>query len=199
MSSRNAHKILALLLLLPFIGWIGTGLVFLFKPGYEQAYEYLHVKTYRVDREQLLQLPPGWDEVRHLRTVLGDHLLLRQGSAWSHLRAESLEEWPRPSPADITRLLNDAAGQKPDRYGEVAGSQDGVFTTTTGVELTLDWQTLAITQRGRDTRLLGTLYRVHYLEWFGQPAADRVLGVVALAALALLVVLGLRLLASRDE
>lgn len=199
MSSRSAHKVLALLLLLPFLGWISTGLVFLFKPGYEQAYEYLHVKTYRVDTEQVLQVPPGWDEVRHLRTVLGDHLLLRQGNTWSHLRAESLDRWPRPSPADITRLLNDAAGQKSDRYGEVSGNRDGVFTTTTGVELTLDWQTLAITQRGRDTRLIGTLYRVHYLEWFGQPVADRVLGVVALTALALLVVLGVKLLARESE
>jgi len=191
---RKIHKVLGMVLLLPFIGWITTGVVFLIKPGYEQADATLNLQTYPLEQQYQLLPQQGWQEVRLLRTILGDHLLVRAGNQWRHLDPKSLQPYPRPKTDNLVVLLDDAIASQPERYGRVTDASSGIFTTDTGVELQIDWKTLGLTQRGRDTRLIGTLYKIHYLEWFGNKTADRVLGISALAALASLVWLGLLLL-----
>ena len=55
MNIRTLHKIIGLLLFVPLVIWAMTGAVFLIKPGYEQAYEKLVVKTYPLNRAVKLE------------------------------------------------------------------------------------------------------------------------------------------------
>lgn len=196
--SRRAHRILGLVLLLPILGWSATGFVFFLKPGYAAAYGPLQVATYPLDDRPRPALPAGALEARWLRTILGEHLLVRMPSVALHLDPEGKPS-PLPDEAALRRLLGDAIRESRERYGEIASierSEAGGTAsarTTTGVALDLDWSTLAIRQSGRDTRRIDALYRIHYLQWTGIGALDRVLGVVGLASLVTLAALGLRL------
>ena len=141
---------------------------------------------------------PGWLEARTLRTVLGNHLLVRTSDGWSHLDPATLRPRPLPGDADLRALLGDAIAADTARYGRIASLERGdggtaSATTTTGVAIDLDWRTLSLSQSGRDTRRIDALYRVHYLQWTGIAAVDRALGVIGLVSLLALAVFGLRL------
>ena len=73
--SRRLHRLLGMALLLPMLGWAATGVVFFTKPGYEAAYEQLQPRLYPVESGAAVPADGEWQEVRVLRTVLGDHLL----------------------------------------------------------------------------------------------------------------------------
>lgn len=190
MTSRNIHKYLGLILLLPFIGWIVTGVVFLFKPGYADAYGKLTVKTYPI--ESAIQVPglSGFEEIRFLKTVLGTHLLVRVGNDWKHRSIEGFNVIEEPGREALVSLVNDAIAVNPDRYGVVVNVDGDTFYTSTDVAVTLDWNTLSLRQIGPDTRLIKTLYRIHYLEWFENPLANRLLGIGGLLALLILLIYG---------
>lgn len=125
--------------------------------------------------------------------MLGDHLLLRTAGGWRHLRADG-SPWPEPGESELRPLLAAALAGDPKRYGELVGrGADGVWRTSTGARITLDWSTLALTQRARDTDAIDLAYRIHYLQWTGVARIDRALGLAGLAGVALLALLGLRL------
>jgi hypothetical protein len=190
MKIQKLHKYVGLALLLPFLGWILTGVVFLIKPGYAAAYERLHPKFYPLEEVIEFQPSPDWQAIQIKKTVLGKHLLVMQDGSWLQLDWHSLEPLPRPSDTEIMRLLQDAVAQNAERYGVVESVAENVFETSTGVELTLDWHSLTIQQRGRDTRFIGALYKIHYLQWSGLKTVDLVLGVLGLFALLIVVVCG---------
>jgi hypothetical protein len=60
MKARTLHRVIGLILLLPFFGWALTGLVFFVKPGYEGAYELLSPKTYPLDSALTINPDPSW-------------------------------------------------------------------------------------------------------------------------------------------
>lgn len=197
MTARRMHRIVGLVMLLPLVGWAATGAVFFIKPGYGDAYAALPLRTYSIGDAPSPAVDPDWLEVRRFRTVLGPHLLVRTTDGWRHLDAEGGKVEPVPGEDALTRLLNDAFTANPGRYGQVA-SVDGLrVTTDTGVEVTLDWERMTLSQRGPDTDRIDALYRVHYLQWTGVPALDRVLGMTGLVLLVALSVLGLRLFLGR--
>jgi len=66
--------------------------------------------------------------------------------------------------------------------------------TSTGATVTFDWNRLSVSQRSRDTDRIGWFYKVHYLQWTGIAAVDRVLGLTGLTLIVVLSVLGARLL-----
>ena len=70
MITRKQHRLLGGILLLPFIAWSLTGIFFLVRPAYEQAYSVLSPKTYAADEIQI-SAAPQWQEMRLLKTVLG--------------------------------------------------------------------------------------------------------------------------------
>jgi hypothetical protein len=198
MNVRRLHRLLGLVLLLPLVGWAVTGLVFFIKPGYKDAYAPLHIRELPLDRAALPPAQEGWLEARALRTVLGPHLLVRTGSGWSHLDPDTLRARALPDEAGIRALLRDALASDPGRYGEITSvvrhdDSTAAATTTTGVAIDLDWTTLGLSQSGPDTRRIDALYRIHYLQWTGIGAVDRVLGVAGLGSLVALALLGLRL------
>lgn len=187
------HRWTGILLLLPFLAWSLSGMVFLLQPGYEQAYEQLPLRLYGLAGPLMIDTQPEWREVRYIRSTLGEHLLVRTPDGWQHLRADTGETWPLPGAEEIERLLEDAFSYNPQRYGNVVEVDDGRAMTDTGVELALNWSTLGISQRGRDSRLIDRIYSIHYLQWTGIALLDRVLGLAGLALLIYLTWSGARM------
>jgi len=199
--TRRWHRRLGIVLLLPFLGWAVTGLIFFIKPGYSGAYAEL--------RPQFLPLGDGsgggavaphadWLEMRRVRTVLGEHLLVRTAEGRLHLHAETGEPFAVPEDAALQSLVADAIAANAPRYGAIARTAKAegataAFETTTGVHVEVDWPTLTLRQRGTDTERIDALYRVHYLQWTGVKAIDRVVGFAGLVGLVALTLLGLRL------
>lgn len=198
MRARTLHRVIGIILLLPFFGWALTGLVFFIKPGYEGAYEVLSPKTYPLDAAVTIAPDPAWLEFRYLRTALGDHLLARTEKGWSHLNPADGRPRGKPSEAEIRTLLQDAFAANPRRYGSVSRVTGDAASTDTGVVVTLDWDRLSLRQRGADTDRIDLLYKVHYLQWTGVTIVDKAVGITGLALLMALTVLGARLALKRS-
>lgn len=192
MTTRSLHRVVGLVMLLPLAGWAVTSAVFYLKPGYAGAYELLQVKTYPLEATLVIETDPSWTEARLVKTILGEHLLARTSQGWLHLDPYSRLPWPEPSADEVSELLTDAFSANPQRYGRVASIRGNNITTNTGVRVELDWGRLALTQSGKDTDRIDTLYKIHYLQWTGVNAIDKVLG-----ALGILLVLSLSLLGAR--
>lgn len=191
------HRWLGLVLIVPLLGWGLTGLVFHYKPGYAQAYEKLQPRFYPI-QSILSETPhPDWLELRRLRTILGEHLLVRTVSGWQQLDTRTLQIRPRPNTDSVRLLVEDAIDQRPERYGQLAELQGLQAITSTGVTLRLDWDTLTLSQTGQDTRAINTLYAIHYLRWTGIQWLDRTLALLAVIALMAATSLGGWLLATR--
>jgi hypothetical protein len=198
MSTRRLHRIIGIVLLLPFLGWAITGFVFFVKPGYEGAYEVLSPKTYPLEEPVAITPQPAWLEFRYFRTVLGDHLIARTGTGWLHLNPRNLQPRSTPTEEEIKLLLADAFSANPQRYGHIAAIAGGKVRTDTGIEVALDWNRLSLQQRGRDTDRIDLLYRIHYLQWTGVQGIDRLIGLTGLALIVVLTMLGARLAVTRS-
>lgn len=193
MDLRRVHKIIGLVLLLPFLGWIVTALIFYVKPGYAEAYASLQCKTYPLDGNISVAAESAWREFRCVKTILGNHLLVRTSEGWKQLDPATLR--PRPSPAqdEIRMLLTDAFSANPQRYGNVTTIQNDSIQTSTGILILFDWNDLSLYQRGPDTDRIDLLYRIHYLQWTGVSAIDKILGPLGLVLVLMLSMFGLRL------
>lgn len=189
MRARALHRVLGIILLLPFFGWALTGLVFFIKPGYEGAYEVLSPKTYPLDGAVTINPDPAWLEFRYLKTVLGEHLLVRTEAGWSHLNPSDGRPRDKPTEDEVRTLLKDAFSANPRRYGNVSRVSGDTASTDTGVEVAVDWKRLSLQQRGTDTDRIDLLYKVHYLQWTGVTVIDRVVGIVGIALVLVLTIL----------
>ena len=175
---------------MPFFGWALTALVFFIKPGYEGAYEMLALKTYPMAAGLPITSEPEWLELRYLRTILGDHLLVRTKSGWIQLDPTTKRQRSLPSEEDLRKLLKDAFTVNPQRYGDISLINGTTVTTNTGVEVSVDWNRMSLQQKGRDTDRIDRLYRIHYLQWTGVKSVDRVVGIVGIALVLVLTSLG---------
>lgn len=197
MKTRKIHRVIGVILILPFFGWALTGFVFFIKPGYVGAYEILKVKTYSLANSPTLTVDPAWSEFRYLRTVLGDHLLVRTQADWQQLDPVTKQPRAKPSEAEIRLLLKDAFSANPSRYGEIVSISDSTARTSTGVQVSLDWTTLTLQQQGTDTAWIDLLYKIHYLQWTGFKSVDKAIGFVGLILVMSLTVLGAALALKR--
>jgi hypothetical protein len=197
MRTRALHRVIGLALLLPFTGWALTGAVFFLKPGYAAAYETLQVKSYPLESEMSVQANPSWLEVRFVKTILGEHMLARTSEGWLHLDPRDFHARPLPSNEGVRLLVEDAISANPARYGRISGITGTSAHTDTGIRIELDWNRLALTQRGSDTDRIDALYKIHYLQWTGQKSIDRVLGAIGILFVLVLSALGARLFFSR--
>ena len=180
-------------MLLPFAAWAVTGAIFFIRPGYGAAYEQLSVKKYPLDKTLAVSPDPACLEVRYLKTILGEHLLVRNTDGWKHLDPLSRSVRPAPAESEFRALMSDAFIANPARYGQIVSVDGPVAATETGVRATLSWNRLTISQRGKDTDRIDTLYKIHYLQWTGVPGIDKVAGAVSLVSILILSGLGLRL------
>lgn len=179
-------------MLLPLIGWVVTGVVFLTKPGYKAAFEQIAVKQYPI--ENLPQIAPqkNWLEIRRFKTVLGNHLLVNIAGVWTHLDPDTLEVRNPPSNQNFIALITDATSFHPQRYGtRFTTKNENTVISDTGIELSIDWNNLRIRQQGADTHFINTLYKIHYLQWTWNSTANKVFPIAGLSALFLLVLFGL--------
>ena len=181
---------MGLVLLLPFLGWTVTGLVFFVKPGYEGAFELLQPKTYPIEVTQTITTDPTWLEFRCLRTILGSHLLVRTSEGWLHLDPVTMRPKDKPSEDEVRSLVVDAFSTHPQRYGHITGISNSTVTTDTNIRIVLDWNRLSLQQRGTDTDRIDLLYRIHYLQWTGITVIDRILGPLGLALVLALSIMG---------
>ena len=189
MRTRTLHRVIGIILLLPFVGWATTGLVFFIKPGYTGAYEVLTPKLYPIKKQLLISEDPNWLEVRYLRTILGDHLLVRTESGWMNLNPD--DKRARLATGDETRrLVQDALSVNPNRYGQIVAVNGDTITTDTGVVVTIDWNRMTLQQTGTDTKWIDLLYRIHYLQWTGVKSIDRIVGFTGITLVLVLTGLG---------
>ncbi len=172
MNLRKLHKIIGLALLLPFLGWIVTALIFYVKPGYAEAYESLRCKTYPLDGNISVAADSTWVEFRFVRTILGNHLLVRTSVGWEQLDPATLRPRPKPAQEEIRVLLTDAFSANPQRYGNVTSIQNDSIQTSTGILILFDW---------------------NYLQWTGVSVIDKILGPLGLLLVFTLSMFGLRL------
>src|SRR5215216_1429655 len=106
MTIRKLHKLIGLILLFPFFGWAITGFVFFLKPGYTTAYEILKPKTYPLAVGPEMQIGDGWKEIRYLKTILGDHLLVKTDQGWVQLDPKTRQSRGAPNEAELRTLLD---------------------------------------------------------------------------------------------
>jgi hypothetical protein len=198
MITRKQHRLLGGILLLPFIAWSLTGVFFLVRPAYEQAYSVLSPKTYSADQINI-SAQPEWQEMRLLKTVLGLHLLVKQEGGWQQLDPDSLEVRATPVEADLVSFVEDAISQDTLRYGELLPGESDPFRTSTGVTIAVNWDSLSLYQQGLDTRWIDRIYRIHYLQWTGIAFLDTILGVAGLLLLLLMTATGSVMLLRREE
>ncbi len=190
MRVRKLHKFIGVLLLLPFFGWALTGFVFFLKPGYAGAYELLSPKFYTLSPQAAVSPQADWLEMRMVKTVLGEHLLVKKSDGWSNLDPASKQPRTPPNESELRTLLKDAFGPNPQRYGEIVLVNGLTATTNTGVEVTLDWKRMSLRQKGKDTDRIDWLYRIHYLQWTGYQRFDRVVGMTGIILVLTLTSLG---------
>lgn len=195
-KSNKLHKIIGLILVLPMLGWTCTGMIFFIKPGYQAAYESLEVKTYPISDSLTIKPKSDWQKISLVKTILGEHLLVKTADKPLHLAPKSLVDKALPSEQEFTALLSDAFNGS-SRYGDIVSINGLSARTSTGIEVKLDWQSLRLSQKGQDTALINLLYKIHYLQWTGHKAIDQVLGILGLILLITLTVLGVRLYAKK--
>lgn len=190
MNLKKIHTALGLILVIPLLAWIVTGVIFIFKPGYGEAYQQIIPKFYAIDRYDFTIPDNKWSEVRIVQTVLGKHLLVKMEHQWQHVDLVDFTPMPMPSIQEQIRFLTDAISINSERYGVVEEKKGDVYVTSTGVELSLNWDTLSIYQTGNDTRLINLFYKIHYLQWLGNKTANITLAVVGLSLLLCLIFYG---------
>ncbi|MGX5201860.1 PepSY domain-containing protein [Aliikangiella sp. IMCC44632] len=198
------HKILGIVMLLPFLGWAVTGVFFFIKPGYSEAYQSLSVKFYPLKNIPKLTLKQDVIEFRQVKTLLGIHHIYKTKDGWSNWLVKEqngeLIETNRPKLEQAKKIIVDAIKQNPIRYGSLVKIQsvenaENQFnaTTSTNVTIAFNWDNLSLRQKGADTRFINQIYDIHYLRWTGIRWFDDILGLVGLGLVVLLAVLGLYL------
>ncbi|MFK7733615.1 MAG: hypothetical protein AB8B48_18490 [Pseudomonadales bacterium] len=192
--TRRYHKLFGMLLILPMLGWVLTGAVFMLKPGYDDAFALLPVKTYPINAPLTIAPDASWREMKLIQTVLGQHLLIAMEESRVHLHPDTLADYVRPSDEDLMRLIDDATSHNRHRYGQIEGISNGIAHTSSGIEISVNWQSLSLHQKGKDTRLINQLYKVHYLQWTPSELLNKLLAVLGLGLLLGLTVLGIRLI-----
>jgi hypothetical protein len=193
MKSKKIHRVIGLLLVLPVIAWTFTGIIFFIKPGYQDAYDQLVVKTYPLEKSFVIQESKEWTEVRLLKTILGYHLLVKTNKGFQHLDPITYQEKAIPKGLTLTSLFNDSFSKKSERYGHVISSDNFKVLTSKGVEVSLNWEQLSFRQEGEDTKLINTLYKIHYLQWTPYKAINQYIGIVGLTLLMTLTIFGLKI------
>lgn len=190
---RKLHKILGLIMVLPFIAWTITGIFFFVKPGYKEAYQALDIKSYPLQSSVSIEPLSGWLAFEWRRSILGDHLLVKTNTGWQQLDPITFDLRKSLSENQIRLLVDDAIAEDKARYGEIISINDHQIVTNQDIVINLNWPQLKLSQKGPDTDFINQMYEIHYLQWTGIESIDRIMGVVGLAAILILALIGLKL------
>lgn len=204
MSWSRAHRWLAVVLVVPLAVWSVTGLLFHWKPGWGRAYDLLAVEqSGPLDVHALAPITAAGaggravERVELVATVLGPLYRVRTADG-THLLDARTGRLRSPLSADDARaLVADAIARSPHAaaYGAIGTvTVDGARARVTlahDIVVDVDRHAARLRQHGADTERIDWLYRLHYLQWTGSRAVDRVLSVVGLALIWAVVVAGL--------
>jgi|GEM_PF-499386 len=217
---RAAHRLAGLVLVVPLVLWIGTGLLFHVKPGWDEAYE------------SLAAPPPGplpWERVVFSPAAVKARGLLDPGPvalaphpsglvAWFGLRdgrpaaVDGTSGEPIPpasgSAARAIALAAISASRHAESYGTIVSAEPashrsaltGVenpalrFRTSGGKNVLVDRVTGEVSQTGNLNGWIDRLYRIHYLQWTPWKPANVALVLAASFLALVLAASGLRLL-----
>src|SRR5438093_11470932 len=119
LTARAIHRVIGVIMLLPLAAWAATGAVFFIKPGYGAAYDALPIRMYPIEAAINVRPDSSWREMKHLRTILGLHLLARTDQGWVQLDPVTLRPIAPPPGEDVMRLIADAFVTNPTRYGRI--------------------------------------------------------------------------------
>ena len=104
MKTGKLHRLLGLVLVLPFIGWTVTGVIFFIKPGYDEAYEMLSIKEYPISDTITIVPQENWKNIRVKKTILGTHVLTNIDGKSLNLNPHTLDANPEPADDDIRKV-----------------------------------------------------------------------------------------------
>ena len=186
-------------MVLPMLGWAVTGMVFFIKPGYEDAYEILRLKTYPLDQGFSISTTNTWEELRIVNSILGAHALVKKDGQSYNLDPDSQQPAPLPGKDKLKILFEDVVSHNVERYGSVENIEGSTAHTSTGITIELNWHELRFNQTGPDQAVIDLLYRIHYLQWTPWSVVNQILGIIGLLLLVCLAAFGVRIyLANRE-
>ncbi len=190
-SARALHRLAAGGLVVPLVLWIGTGLLFHVKPGWDEAYEPLSAPP---------PGPPPWERVVFSPAAVKARGLLDAGPVQLAAHPAGLVAWfgrregraaavdgtsgePIPPASEgVARayaLAAISASRHAASYGTIVSAQPDVhrsaltgtegpaflFLTSGGKRVLVDRVTGEVSQSGALNDRIDLLYRIHYLQW----------------------------------
>lgn len=188
---RAAHRFAGLVLVVPLVLWIGTGLLFHVKPGWDEAFESLAAPS---------PGPPPWERVVFSPAAVKARGLLDPGPVALAPHPSGLVAWfglrdGRPAAVDGTSgepippasegaarafaLAAISASRHAKSYGTIVSAQPAehrsaltgvenpalLFRTSGGKNVLVDRVTGEVGQTGDLNGRIARLYRIHYLQW----------------------------------
>ena len=208
------HRLAGLVLALPVVLWMGTGVLFHVKHRYAEAYEALKVPAPQADWARAT-VPPS--QAGGAVLALFTHpsgvpaYLVARGDDARVVDAATGEELP-PADTRTTRAWMEAAvkaSAHAHRYGSAEQTSEDVQEHSTlagrplpahryafrsgGKVVTVSRLTGEVTQTGALNTFIDTTYKVHYLQWTPWAPVNLTLLAVAVPLMLFLAFTGLRL------
>ncbi len=172
---EKLHKIIGIILALPFIVWALTGLLLIPQTHSLQNQYQIKVKQYPIIKKFTIVPHAFWQSYTVIRSVLGYHLIVKTDTGYVHLDPVTFENKNKPNAEFLKALINDALSPKRKDYGTVVKTDGNSFVTTTGLKLKLNWNKLEITIENKPHTFRNTLLQIHRFEWTGDEQIDRAL------------------------
>ena len=217
--ARAIHRLAGAGLVFPLVLWIGTGLLFHVKPGWDEAYESLAAPPPGAPPWERVVFSPAAVKVRGLLdagpVALAPHpsglvayFGRRDGRAVA-VDGTSGDPIP-PASEDVARafaLAAISASRHAASYGTIVSAEPAMhrspltgtegpaflFLTSGGKRVLVDRVTGEVSQRGALNDRIDLLYRIHYLQWTPWKPANVALVLGASVLVLLLTAAGLRL------
>ncbi len=208
LTFASIHRWAAIVLVAMLVVWSITGLLFHLKPGWSRAYDQLAVtRDEPIDASSVVPLaslttPSGTSlrpsSVELFATVLGPMYRVTTADGSSIIDATTGKRRTF-TPEEVTRLVDDAVSRSPfeNRYGAHVGIANDAVKYAGDQVVTFSPATMRLSQEGRDTRRIDWLYRMHYLQWTGNPTVDKVLAIGGLALIWIVMIPGVVLFVRR--
>ena len=202
------HRWLAIMLVFPLAAWSGTGLLFHIKPGWARAYDMLSAErplsTTAVASASAVAatFSERIERIELFGTALGPMYRVTTARGTELVDAVGLRRRSPLSAQDARELAADAVAhsRQRDAYGAIGNAVvDGntMHVTFANAIVDVDRGSGKLTQRGEDTERIDLLYRIHYLQWSGDPDVDRVIPIAGLALIWIVAFAGLVLFFKR--
>lgn len=191
---RSFHKWMGLILLLPFLVWTVTGLLFALKPGWGPAYEYLSpwstppkqpVRAMSLASFAATSAAEDAISIELQHSALGPLFKLENAPGSEGGTLFDATSGKRLDPLSIENaetlvLAGVAKSMDSSRYGSLksheAKGTDIEFVFSGGPHVTINLHTASLRQSGPDTERINWLYKLHYMQWTGNARLDRIVG-----------------------